>query len=205
MPLNTDWIIAEYLANRVASEVPVILMPTIQYGYYPFFLEYPGSVSLKLNTFKEMVKDICISMSNYGIKKFYVLNTGVSTIYRLKMAAEELRGRGIEMRYTDILKALSSVEKEISEQEGGTHADEIEIFMMLYIKPEVVDMSKAVKDYHPMKGRGLTRNPEKKDAGAYSPSGIFGDATLASAEKGEIIVENLVKYIIDEVREFMSK
>jgi len=205
MPLNTDWIIAEYLANRVASEVPVILMPTIQYGYYPSFLEYPGSVSLKLNTFKEMVKDICISMSNYGIKKFYVLNTGVSTIYGLKMAAEELRERGIEMRYTDILKALSSVEKEISEQEGGTHADEIETSMMLYIKPEVVDMSKAVKDYHPMKGRGLTRNPEKKDAGAYSPSGIFGDATLASAEKGKIIVENLVKYIIDEVREFMSK
>jgi len=79
MPLNTDWILAEYLAERVAAEVPVLLMPTIQYGYYPSFLEYPGSVSLKLETFKEMLKDICISMSRYGVKKFYVLNTGVST------------------------------------------------------------------------------------------------------------------------------
>jgi len=79
LPLNTDWILAEYLAERVANEVPVVLMPTIQYGYYPSFLEYPGSVSLKLETFKEMLKDICISMSRYGVKKFYVLNTGVST------------------------------------------------------------------------------------------------------------------------------
>jgi creatinine amidohydrolase/Fe(II)-dependent formamide hydrolase-like protein len=41
---------AEYLAERVAAEVPVVVMPTIQYGYYPSFLEYPGSVSLGLET-----------------------------------------------------------------------------------------------------------------------------------------------------------
>lgn len=44
LPLNNDWIMAEYLARRVAEKVPVIVMPTIQYGYYPSFLEYPGSV-----------------------------------------------------------------------------------------------------------------------------------------------------------------
>lgn len=59
LPLNNDWILAEYLAERVAEEVPVVVMPTIQYGYYPSFLEYPGSVSLKLDTFKEVLKDIC--------------------------------------------------------------------------------------------------------------------------------------------------
>jgi len=205
MPLNTDWILAEYLAERVAAEVPVVLMPTIQYGYYPSFLEYPGSVSLKLETFKEMLKDICISMSRYGVKKFYVLNTGVSTIKGLKLAAKELRALGIEMRYTDILRACSEVEEEISEQEGGTHADEIETSMMLYIRPEVVDMSKAVKDYHPRGGHGLTRDPNKLDAGAYSPSGIFGDATLASVEKGKLVVEALIRSIVDELGMFMKE
>ncbi len=205
MPLNTDWILAEYLAERVANEVPVVLMPTIQYGYYPSFLEYPGSVSLKLETFKEMLKDICISMSRYGVKMFYVLNTGVSTIKGLKLAAEELRELGIEMRYTDILRACSSVEEEISEQEGGTHADEIETSMMLYIRPEVVDMSKAVKDYHPRGGHGLTRDPNRMDAGAYSSSGVFGDATLASVEKGKLVVEALISHIISEIRAFIEQ
>jgi creatinine amidohydrolase len=203
LPLNNDWIMAEYLAERVSAEVPVVVMPTIQYGYYPSFLEYPGSVSLGLETFKELVKDICVSMSGYGVRKFYVLNTGVSTVRGLRPAAEELREMGIEMRYTDILEAGREAEEEISEQEGGTHADEMETSMMLYIKPEVVDMAKAVKDYHPLEGRGLTSDPKKKDAGAYSASGVYGDATLATLEKGRIAVEARVRHIIEELKDLI--
>ncbi len=205
LPLNNDWIMAEYLAGRVAAEVPVAVMPTIQYGYYPSFLEYPGSVSLRLETFKELVKDICISMSGYGVRKFYVLNTGVSTIRGLKPAADELREMGIEMRYTDILIAGRDAEEGISEQEGGTHADEMETSMMLFIRPEVVDMGRAVKDYNPLGGRGLTRDPENKDAGAFSASGVYGDATLATLEKGEIAVEARVRHIIEELKEFICE
>src|SRR4030067_688351 len=63
LPLSTDYIMAEYLKDRVAEEVPVAVLPTIQYGYYPSFLEYPGSVSIQAGTFKDMVKDICVSMN----------------------------------------------------------------------------------------------------------------------------------------------
>ncbi|NIU84681.1 MAG: creatininase family protein, partial [Candidatus Korarchaeota archaeon] len=110
LPLNTDWIMAEYLAERVSREVKVILMPTIQYGYYPSFLEYPGSVSINLETFKELIKDICISMNGYGVRKIYILNTGVSTIEGLKKASEELSRRGILLKYTDILESGHIVE-----------------------------------------------------------------------------------------------
>jgi creatinine amidohydrolase len=205
LPLNNDWIMAEYLAERVAAEVPVVVMPTIQYGYYPSFLEYPGSVSLGLETFKGMVKDICVSMSHYGVRKFYVLNTGVSTVRGLKITAKELQDMGIEMRYTDILEAGRDAEEGISEQEGGTHADEMETSMMLYIRPEVVDMGKAVKDYHPMAGRGLTRDPDNKDAGAYSASGVYGDATLATLEKGKAAVEARLRYVIEELKELIRE
>ena len=203
LPLNNDWIMAEYLAERVAEEVPVMVMPTLQYGYYPSFLEYPGSVSIGLETFKEMVKDICVSMSGYGVKKFYVLNTGVSTVYGLKPAAEELMEMGIEMRYTDILVSGRGAEEGLMEQEGGTHADEGETSMMLYIDPKIVNMEKAVKDYHPLEGRGLTRDPVNKDAGVYSASGVYGDATLATVEKGKKVVEARIRFIIDELREFI--
>ncbi len=115
----------------MAEEVPVAVMPTLQYGYYPSFLEYPGSVSLGLETFKEVLKDICVSLNGYGISKFYVLNTGVSTIRGLQPAAEELRELGMEMRYTDILASGARAEEGVSEQEGGTHADEMETSMML--------------------------------------------------------------------------
>ncbi len=203
LPLNNDWVMAEYLSKRVAAEVPVMVMPTLQYGYYPSFLEYPGSVSIGLETFKELVKDICVSMSDYGVKKFYVLNTGVSTVQGLRPAVDELRELGIKMRYTDILESGRGAEEGLMEQEGGTHADESETSMMLYINPEMVDMKKAVKDYHPLEGRGLTRDPFNKDAGVYSASGVFGDATLATLEKGRNVVEARIRYIVDELREFI--
>jgi creatinine amidohydrolase len=93
--LKNDYIMAEYLKDRVVEEVSVAVLPTLQYGYYPAFLEYPGSVSLQAETFKNVIIDICRSMSGYGIKKFYILNTGVSTLRPLKSAADELAQEGI--------------------------------------------------------------------------------------------------------------
>ncbi len=204
LPLNNDWIMAEYLAKRVAAEIPVAVMPPLQYGYYPSFLEYPGSVSLGFETFKEVVKDVCVSLAGYGISKFYVLNTGVSTARALQPASEELKEQGIEMRFTDILASGARAEERVSEQEGGTHADEMETSMMLYIKPEIVDMSKAMKDYDSSGGRGLTRDPDKIGP-KFSPTGIFGDPTLATVEKGRIAVEARVRFIADELRAFIGE
>ena len=58
-------------------------------------------------------------------------------------------------------------------------------------------MRKAVKDYHPSAAGGLTRDP--KGPGSYSPSGVFGDPTLATREKGRIVVEALVSSIVTDI------
>lgn len=201
--LKNDYVMAEYLKERVMAEVPVIVLPTLQYGYYPAFLEYPGSVSIQAETFKNLIVDICRSMNGYGIEKFYVLNTGVSTLRPLAQAQEELDKRGIILDYLNILEVDENLPPGLMKQEGGTHADEGETSMMLYIAPETVDMSKAVKDYDSRPDRrGLTRDPEGK--AHYSPTGIWGDPTLASKEKGKIIVENTVSAIIKQVRELIA-
>ena len=65
---------------------------------------------------------------------------------------------------------------------------------MLHIAPDSVNMEKAVKDYDNRPDRkGLTRNPDGE--GVYSPTGIFGDPTLATKEKGE----ELTKYMIEDI------
>ncbi len=201
--LKNDYIMAEYLKERVIKEVPVIVLPTLQYGYYPAFLEYPGSISIKAETFKNLILDICRSMNGYGIRKFYVLNTGVSTLRPLKLAQDELSKQGIVLHYLNILEIDKSLPSGLLEQEGGTHADEGETSMMLYIAPETVDMSKAVKDFDSRPNRrGLTRDP--KGEGHYSPTGIWGDPTLATKKKGKIIVEATVSEIIHQVKELIA-
>ena len=203
LPLKTDYVLAEYLKDRVCREVPVAVLPTLEYGYYPSFLEYPGSVSIGAEAFKNTVADICRSMHGHGLRKFYVLNTGVSTIPPLQAAAEELAKAGIVMRFLNLLETDKKLPQGLLQQKGGTHADEGETSMMLYIAPELVDTAKAVKDYDARPNRkGLTRNPN--GAGAYSPTGIWGDPTLASRQKGRVIVETTVSEIIRQVQELIS-
>ena len=201
MKLKNDWLMAEYLKKRVMERTPVVMAPTVNYSFYPAFVEYPGSTTLRLETARDMIVDICRSLARYGPRRFYVLNTGVSTVRALTPAAEMLAADGILMRFTGT-DTNAAVEKQVRQEEGGTHADEIETSMMLYIAPKTVDMSKAVKDYHGNRPGGLTRDPNGD--GTYSASGIWGDPTLATRAKGQKVVESLVDALVQEINDLRS-
>ncbi len=200
--LKTDWLLAEYFKCALLKSASVVIAPTVNYHYYPAFIEYPGSTTLRLETARDLLVDICLSLARYGPRKFYALNTGVSTMKPLELTANILADEGIDFRYTDMLKLTDSVEVEMQQEKGGTHADEIETSMMLFIAPASVDMSKAVKDYHPSAKSGLTRNPEGECS--FSASGIYGDATLATRQKGEMVVRAIVAGILKEIQDIQS-
>ena len=144
-----------------------------------------------------MVVDIVKSLSRYGPRKFYILNTGISTRRPLAEAQKILAAEQIEMRFTDLAK-FEDLEKQVRTS-GGTHADEIETSMMLYIAPKTVNMKKAVRDLNSAKPGPLTRDP--KGSGVYSPTGAWGDPTLATREKGKILVEGMLAAILKEVED----
>jgi creatinine amidohydrolase len=92
-----------------------------------------------------------------------------------------------------------AAEDAVREQKAGTHADEIETSMVLYMQPAAVHMDRAVADGLGAERRGpLTRDPHNAD-GHYSASGVFGDATLASWQKGQRVVEQMVADILADV------
>jgi creatinine amidohydrolase len=198
LKLKNDWTMAEYLRRRVAHEADVVLTPTLGHHFYPAFVEYPGSVSLRLETARDLVVDVAQSLARHGPRRFYALNTGVSTVRALGPAAEALAAEGVLLTYTVLRSALGPVQDELMTQEGGTHADEMETSMMLHIDPDSVDMSRAVKDYCPGKGP-LTRNP--RGAGTYSPTGAWGDPTLATREKGERVIEAYVAALLRDIED----
>ncbi len=195
--LNNDYVMAEYLKNRIVSDTPAVFTATVGYHYYPAFIEYPGSVCLLEETARDCIVDICNSLARFGPRRFYVLNTGVSTMKPLALAAQILSLDGIALEYTDLGKILAPIVDKVGQQEGGTHADEIETSMMLFIDPTCVDMTKAVKDYD-TNGKGrLTRI--EGGQGTYSPTGVWGDATLATAKKGKKLVDALVTGIVKDI------
>jgi len=202
LKLKNDWLIAEYLRRRVLESTAVVVAPTVAYHFYPAFVEYPGSTTLSRETATNMIVEICRGLAKFGPRKFYVINTGISTVRALKPAVALLAAEGVQLAYTDLKKALAEAEKQVCVQEGGTHADEGETSMMLYIDPASVDMAKAVKDFH--RGEGPLTRDQSSTTGTYSPTGVWGDPTLANRDKGEKLVEALVKDVVKDIGELLA-
>jgi creatinine amidohydrolase len=97
------------------------------------------------------------------------------------------------------------VQLEVCEQEEGGHADESETSCMLAIRSELVKLNLALKEYsskipHTFSEGGILKVAVsgKMD----SPHGINGDATLATAQKGEKILAAMAADIIRFVESF---
>ena len=194
LPLNNDAIIADWLADEIMQRLPVVVAPLINASFYPAFTEYPGSISLRLGTARDLIVDTCNSLSGFGLTRFYVLNTGLSTLRPLAEVGQSLDAT-IRFGYLDPAAALQTLPADLLQQQYGSHADEHETSLMLHIAPQVVDMGRAVDDGAEGEGR-LTR---KQGQGTWSASGVYGQATLASAEKGRVIAEVLLAHCLDEI------
>ncbi len=198
LKLDNNERLARYLAQRVRAATDVVVAPALAYHFYPAFLEYPGSTSLSHNTARDMTIDIVRSLAKYGPRRFYVLNTGTTTLFPLKDAAEALAAQGILLGYTDIRYRLQNarVGRQQAPVRGAAHADEIETSMMLFVDPSAVDMRKAVREY----GSGTGNMTRKKDAeGTFSASGVMGDPTVATREKGQILVDAVVAGALEDI------
>ena len=199
LPLNNDALIADWLAGEIMQRLPVIVAPLINASWYPAFSEYPGSISLRPATARDLIADSCASLVNFGLSKFFIVNTGLSTLRPLSEARERL-GEAVRFEYLALGLALQALPDDLLEQRYGSHADEHETSLMLHIAPEVVDMSLAVDDGAEGEGR-LSRT---RGRGTWSPSGVFGQATLASADKGRVIAGVLLEQCAAQIRELMK-
>jgi creatinine amidohydrolase len=198
LPMNTDLILVEYLANWAIQHYSVLVAPTVQYNFFPSFSEYPGSATLSYEVAVNVFVDLCTSWHQQGAKQFYVLNTGISTNKVLSEAARRLDSSGIPFNYCDFSEVHKHPEiQNITEQKIGTHADEIETSLILYIKPEVVDLTKAKPEENADFPGPLTRNI-KAHHRTISVTGAWGNPRLATPEKGKIVMKLLQEMLKED-------
>jgi creatinine amidohydrolase len=74
LSLETDNILAERLAAEAAEPLGVPVLPVLAYGITPGFAAYPGSPSLRLETFAAVLGDILESLRRQGFRRFLIAN-----------------------------------------------------------------------------------------------------------------------------------
>jgi creatinine amidohydrolase len=93
LSLGVDAILAERVAVEAAEAVGVPVFPVLSYGVTPYFLEYPGTVSLKVTTHLAVVADILDSLAHTGFKRILIVNGHGGTGAVQQFAQEWLAGR----------------------------------------------------------------------------------------------------------------
>ncbi len=191
LPHGTDYLQAAHYAAALAGRIDALIWPVASYGYYPVFTDYPGSVSLRAETFTALVGEILEGIAGAGARAAILVNTGISTIAPLEGALNAWRA-AMPVRLLNCYAGprFRAAVAAVEEQPWGGHADEIETALMLAIAPATVHMEHAVAaDTHIARGRF---NRTDACAPNYSPSGVNGDPTRATRAKGERLLAALL-------------
>jgi len=220
-PLRTDSMVAIALAEDAAKEAGTLIAPPIWFGWSAWHMGYPGSITIRPEVLKEFVSDVVVSLVCHGFARVIILNghrmANLPILEPLAQRVKALTGAYVAVVDPHLIGRRIVAEVRESEPGGFGHADEIETSHMLHIHPDLVDMSVAVKNVGTIGSFYTFHLPDPQvDMDAVylpstqeeflkrtQPSGVFGDPTLATREKGELyhraVVSNLVR-LIEEAR-----
>lgn len=204
LPLNTDRIQAEWLAARIAGRIDALIWPTVTYGYYPAFVEYAGSGSLSAPVFEASIHEIVAGILRFGCRAAFVVDTGLSTLAPVDRALARLESRDVlHLKAYDGPRYRRAAAR-LSEQGHGSHADELETSLMLALAPELVDMSRAEASPRRQRETPGRLTPSDTSSPNYSRSGSYGDPTLATRAKGEVLLAAMVDDLAEQVTAFLA-
>ena len=135
--LATDSILAARVAQEAAEPVGVPVFPVLAYGITPYFMAYPGTVSLSVTTYERVVNEILSSVRRHGFRRILVVNGhGGNTPARPATEAWAER-RGVDLRWHDWWKA-PAVRAEIDAIDPeASHASWMETFPWTRVGVEV--------------------------------------------------------------------
>ncbi|RLE92166.1 MAG: hypothetical protein DRN04_11050 [Thermoprotei archaeon] len=203
LPLGTDTMIIYYIALKAAEKEGAIVLPPLYYAYVPENRHFPGTISLKSETFMKLLEDIVEEVYRQGFKKILILNGhgGNKRVLRLfvrKMLEKGFKGNLYVL--ADTLGPLRNKIDEIRETDVYEHACEIETSLMLFLKPHLVKLDN-VKREAKLGKRYLVEYVESMvDWQRYAPEGYVGNPLKASSQKGKELIEYWVEYIRKVIR-----
>jgi len=214
LPLDTDAFDADYLAREVAkacSDPKPLVLPLIPYGVSYHHKDFQGTISVSPETLSRMVYEIGMDAARQGITKLVVINGHGGNGPALHFAAQMINRDAHIFTCVDTGESSDADIGNLTETPNDVHAGEIETSTSLANRPELVDMTAAERFVPEFSIRYLNFS-SRRSVGWYaytskiSPSGVMGDPTRASVEKGEkmwaVMIRNLVDFIED--LKFMS-
>ena len=217
LPLDTDnfliWSICEAAAERAAGEI--LLLPQMPYGFETHHMDFPGTIDIGMEHLLNFVLDITKSVARHGFQRILIADGHGSNMPILELVARRTILETDSLCATFIWPSLAIQEiRKVrqSERGGMAHACELETSVYLHLDRNRVQMDKASKEIELPQSEFMWLDLLEGSPvllmdhwTRFSKSGVVGDPTLATAEKGRIIFEAVVEALLRLVREFKNR
>lgn len=206
-----DFMLTEAVAAKVAEASDAIVAPIIPFGYADFFKTIPGGIQFRASTFSAVVEDTVTAFLDHGIEHILILNGHTSNAPLFDQTLRRIRAeRGVSVAFINLWQAIpDTLWKELhgaSATAARGHGGDPLTSIYLHLFPELMRMDLArpsVREKAFGLPTGGVNNVQFEGMPVHVPLNcdevnadgmLGGDPLLASAEKGEKMVEHLVGF-----------
>ena len=203
LPTETDSLIITHMVDAMLLQLPdhvrAWALPPLNYGKSNEHINFPGTMTLSANTLSAVLHDIGASVRRAGFRRLAFMNGHGGNVAVLEAAARDIRIASGLICFCMQPGLYMEAPFDITPEEAryGFHAGDLETSLILAIDPGLVDMARAVKHFahfpeaeEPLFYFGRASTAWTADD--WSPTGVFGDATVATAERGRALIEHSV-------------
>lgn len=209
LPLDTDAYDADCLCREVAaycSDPKPIVLPLIPYGVSYHHDDFAGTISIGPETLSRFVYEVGMAAARHGVTKLVIVNGHGGNVPALQFAAQLINRDAHIFTCVDSGETSDTDVEALAETRNDVHAGEIETSTSLANRPDFVQMDKAEKfvpsfsshylDFSSKRSVDWNARTEK-----ISPTGVLGDPTRASREKGKkmwrLMIDHLAAFVED--------
>jgi creatinine amidohydrolase len=198
LSLGTDAILAERVAAEAAEPLGVPVLPVLPFGMAPYFTEYPGSMSLRMSTYIEVIRDLLDCIAGQGFRRIAIVNGhgGNSPVTGLIREWSSVpRTESVEVLFHSWYNAPETAKAASIFDPVQLHGAWVENFPWTRIKDVAIPQEPI-----PALPRQLTGSLSRDEMRAISPDGSHGGAyqrsdadMLAVWNAGVLEVRNLIE------------
>ncbi len=224
LPLDVDNLLATGVCLEAGRRQPerILVAPTIPYGFNIHAMDFPGTIHVASEHFVNYVLDVVKSFAYHGFKRIVIVDGHGSNENLLEFVGRrailETDALVASFMWWNMLRVDPNFLPALRESTfpgGAAHACEIETSLYLHLRPDLVQMDKAddTLTFHNVHGATGFRWFDAFGAGpvrlvewtsSYTPSGVVGQPTLATAAKGARILAEAVGHLLTWVAEFQA-
>ncbi|MBM3262586.1 MAG: creatininase family protein [candidate division Zixibacteria bacterium] len=217
LPLDVDTFLVSSVCEGAAQLIPdeVLLLPELAYGFEDHHMDFPGTITIRDDHLLDFVLDITRSVGHHGFRKILIVNGHGSNANIMETVARRtVIETDVHCGMLNWWSMAQSTLWRIGDSDLQSHADEIETSVYRYLNDDAVQMDKAVKEVKIpdqkyywrgwFRGKGASPLRMMDQWSRISETGVIGDATVATVEKGEQLYQAATRELAELIREFRT-